>query len=158
MIKYIFIDVDGTLTDGQVYIGNQGELCKGFYVRDGLGIQMAIKKGIEPIIFTSRESEIVINRCKELGIKEIYQKIPNKKDKLIEYVEDKGLQYSEIAYIADDLNDLESMKYVGANGGILGCPNDAVDEIIDICDFISNKPGGKGAVREFIEFIMKSDD
>lgn len=154
MIKYLFIDVDGTLTDGQVYIGNSGELCKGFYVRDGLGIQIAIKEGIEPIIFTSRKSDIVINRCRELGITEIYQGIKDKKEAILNYVSEKKIRFDQIAYIADDINDLESMMLIRENNGLVGCPKNAVQEIIDISDFVTRNNGGSGAVRDFINFLM----
>lgn len=154
MIKYLFIDVDGTLTDGNVYIGNEGELCKGFYVRDGLGIQIAIRSGIIPIIFTSRKSKIVDIRCKELGITEIYQGIKDKKTLLEEYIENNNIDYYNVAYIADDINDLESMKLVKNKGGLAGCPCDARSEILDISDYIARYEGGKGAVRDFIEWLL----
>lgn len=152
-VKLFIMDVDGTLTDGIVYIGNNGELCKGFYVRDGIGIQNLVIAGITPIIFTSRESKIVLQRCKELGIKYIYQNVKNKKEKLQEIEKELDAESKEIAYIADDLNDLDAMKLVG----IRGCPADAVSEVKKICEFVSQFNGGRGAVREFTEYILKND-
>lgn len=150
-IKLLIIDVDGTLTDGIVYIGNHGELCKGFYVRDGIGILNLIKAGITPVILTSRESEIVLQRCKELGIRQIFQNVKDKREKLLEIERELKVKSEEIAYIADDINDLDAMKLAGMKG----CPADAVPEVKKICEFISQFNGGRGAVREFIEYIFR---
>ena len=137
MIKYLVIDVDGTLTDGVVYIGNQGELCKGFFVKDGLGIKKIMEIGVCPVILTARESEIVVQRCQELGIQQIYQGVKDKK---------RALQ----KIIADDLNDYEAMQLAG----LKACPADAVTEIVEICDFVSDYNGGRGAVRQLCELIL----
>ncbi len=150
-IKLLIIDVDGTLTDGIVYIGNSGELCKGFYVRDGIGIQKLIKAGIKPVVCTSRESEIVLQRCKELGIEQIFQGVRDKREKLQEIKMELGAEWEEIAYIADDINDLEAMKLAE----VKGCPADAVSEVKEICGFVSQFNGGRGAVREFIEYLIE---
>lgn len=150
MIKYLVIDVDGTLTDGVVYIGNSGELCKGFYVRDGLGIQRIISRGIEPIILTSRESEIVVQRCKELGITNICQGVKNKREKLEDIIQEHKIGSDELAYIADDINDLEAIQLAY----IRACPNDAVFEIKNVCNFVSHYNGGHGAVRELCDYLL----
>lgn len=152
-IKLLIMDVDGTLTDGVVYIGNNGELCKGFYVRDGMGILRLAESDIIPVILTSRESEIVLQRCKELGISHIYQNVKNKREKLLELERELDIQSEEIAYIADDINDLEAMKLSGTKG----CPADAVSEIKRICEFVSQFDGGRGAVREFIEYVLDNE-
>lgn len=154
MVRMVVIDVDGTLTDGTVYIGNEGELCKGFYVRDGIGIINIIKAGIVPVILTSRESRIVNERCKELGITEIYQGVEDKREKMLEIMKKNSISKEEIAYIADDVNDLESI----ALASLRGCPNDAVFEIKNICNFISRYDGGRGAVREFCEYILNKNN
>lgn len=151
MIKYLILDVDGTLTDGKVYIGNTGELCKGFYVRDGLGIQKIIEKSIVPIVLTSRESEIVVNRCCELGITEIYQGIKNKREKVEEIIQKHEIRAEELAYMADDVNDLEAIQLAY----IRACPEDAVFEMKNVCNFISSYRGGQGAVRELCDYLLK---
>lgn len=118
-------------------------------------------KSIVPVIITRRESEIVSNRCKELGIHFIFQ---NARDKLaclnnliVTYNKEYSASYSlqSIAYMGDDINDLECMKVIKEAGGLLGCPADAVPQIIKLSDFISSKNGGNGAVREFIEWLIK---
>lgn len=84
-IKFFIMDVDGTLTDGKIYMGNDGELCKAFCIKDGCGIHdILIPAGIRPIIITGRKSKILENRCKEIGIKELYQGVANKIEKLDE--------------------------------------------------------------------------
>lgn len=96
-IKYLVMDVDGTLTDGKVYIGNNGEICKAFCIKDGYGIRnLLIPSGIIPIIITGRESAIVFNRCRELGITRIYQGISDKYSKLI-YIRYKRYKYDYTA-------------------------------------------------------------
>ena len=101
-IKYLVMDVDGTLTDGKIYMGNSGEVMKAFSVKDGCGIHdILIPSGITPVIITGRKSDIVLNRCNEIGINEVYQGISNKIDKLFTITSD----FSSVAYIGDDIND-----------------------------------------------------
>ena len=153
-IRYLVMDVDGTLTDGKIYMGANGEVCKVFNIKDGLGIaSIAVCNGIIPIIITSRKSDIVMNRCKELGIENVQQGSLNK----VESLKQVCSELSTVAYIGDDLNDLPPMKLIHDNGGVLGCPADAAKEIKDIVDFISSKNGGDGAVREFIEWIVRGE-
>lgn len=153
-IKYLVMDVDGTLTDGKIYISNRGELCKTFNIKDGYGIHdIAIPAKIIPIILTGRRSDIVINRCKELGITQVYQGISNKLEKLMLITDN----FAEVAYMGDDINDLACMKAVKIAGGIVGCPQNAVKEILDIADFVAEHKGGDGAVRDFIEWMVKGN-
>lgn len=150
-IKYLVMDVDGTLTDGKIYMGNTGEVCKAFNIKDGCGIHdIAIPNGLIPVIITGRESQIVLNRCKELGIQNVYQGVSNKFEKLSSITQD----FSEIAYIGDDINDLSCMKAVKEAGGIIGCPKDAVKKVVEISDYVSDKNGGDGAVRDFVEWLI----
>ena len=151
MIKYLVMDVDGTLTDGKIYMGNDGEGMKAFSIKDGCGIHdILIPAGITPVIITGRTSKIVENRCGEIGIKEIHQGISNKIEKLLSITSN----LSEVAYIGDDINDLSCMKPVREAGGKIGCPADAVKKVKELADFISTKNGGDGAVREFIEWLV----
>lgn len=147
------MDVDGTLTDGTIYMAPSGELCKAFNIKDGYGIHdILIPFGIIPVIITGRSSNIVLKRCKELGIKEIYQGVSNKIEKLREVTSN----LSCVAYIGDDLNDLPCMSEVKKEGGLVGCPHDAIDKVKAICDFISIYNGGNGAVRDFIEWTVNT--
>lgn len=155
-IKYLVMDVDGTLTDGKIYIGDKGEAFKAFHVKDGYGIHdIAISAGICPVIITGRSSQILENRCRELGIISFYQGITDKAKKLDEFLT--GELYARVAYIGDDINDISCMLAVKEGGGLVGCPADAVKRVKAIADFISTKNGGDGAVREFIEWLIEQN-
>lgn len=152
-IKLLFLDVDGTLTDGKIYMGQNGEMMKAFDIKDGCGIHdIAIPNGIIPIICTGRKSDIVLNRCKELGIDQVYQGISNKAKKIIEL--GSGVLPEYIAYMGDDINDLECMQLIKQHGGMVGCPADAVQKVKNIANFIAPHEGGHGAVRDFIEWLV----
>lgn len=151
-IKYFVMDVDGTLTDGKIYMGENGELCKSFNIKDGYGICHLLPSiGVKPIIITGRKSPILKNRCLELGITELYQGIDNKIS-LLEQISQENAE--QVAFIGDDLNDYECMKWVKAAGGSVGCPSDAAKQVLDISEFVSKKKGGDGAVRDYIEWLI----
>lgn len=149
-IKYLIIDVDGTLTDGGIYIGNNGEMMKRFNVKDGYAIHDILPQmGIIPIVITGRKSEIVLRRCQELGIDRVVQGSTDKLSVLCTIMENEQIAAEEVAYIGDDLNDLDCMSIVG----VAGCPNDAVEDIKEIADYVAKHKGGDGAVREFVEWM-----
>lgn len=153
-IKYFVMDVDGTLTDGKIYMGENGELCKAFNIKDGHGICHLLPSiGAKPVIITGRKSRILENRCRDLGITELYQGIENKISVLAEISQGNAAQ---VAYIGDDLNDYECMQWVKSAGGSVGCPSDAAEQVLNIADFISKKKGGDGAVRDYIEWLVSS--
>ena len=155
MIKLILLDVDGTLTDRGIYKGNSGEELKKFHVRDGYKIVYVNKYLNKKFgIITGKESKIVADRAKELKIEILYQGVSDKLAILEKIMKEHSLKKEEIAYIGDDLNDLRIMKEVG----LKGAPSDAIEEILEIADFVSTKEGGNGAVREFIEFIVKKEE
>lgn len=151
-IKMLVMDVDGTLTDGCIYIGTEGESMKAFHVQDGYAIAHILPKiGITPVIITGRSSKIVEKRAGELKIVNLHQGITDKLKKLKEIAAELGLSPMEIAYIGDDLNDLECIHYCG----FTGCPSDAVPEVLEAVGYICKRDGGRGAVREFIDFLRK---
>ncbi len=151
MIKYLVMDVDGTLTDGKIYMSPSGEIMKAFNIKDGLGIHdILIPSHITPVIVTGRRSDIVNNRCKEIGITEIHQGVHDKLSK----VKDICGKLQNVAYVGDDINDLECMTAIKAEGGLVGCPEDAAEGVKEIADFRASHRGGDGAVREFIEWII----
>lgn len=153
MIKLIVLDVDGTLTDGKLYIDNCGNEMKAFNVKDGLMINQAIKQGIIFAIITGKTSTLVEKRGKELGIQEIIQGSFNKIKDLENILKKYNITLKETAYIGDDLIDFKPMKLCGFSA----CPKDSVNEILEISDFISTKNGGEGAVREILEKILKKE-
>jgi 3-deoxy-D-manno-octulosonate 8-phosphate phosphatase (KDO 8-P phosphatase) len=149
-IKMLVMDVDGTLTDGCIYMGPNGEAMKAFNCQDGYAIaQILPQMGITPVIITGRSSAIVANRAAELKIMHLYQGIGDKLPKLRSVAEELGATAEEIAYIGDDLNDLECLQYCG----LTGCPADAVPEVQKTVDYVCQRNGGRGAVREFVDYI-----
>ena len=152
-IKLFVMDVDGTLTDGHIYIGSNGELMKAFDVKDGYAIyHMLPANNITPVIITGRSSQIVSARAKELKITELHQGVSDKLAVLKEVAAKYNALPEEIAYIGDDLNDLDCMNYCGCTA----CPADAVDEVLETADYVCKRKGGQGAVREYVTHILKS--
>lgn len=149
------MDVDGTLTDGKIYMGPNGELMKAFNIKDGYGIHdLLIPNGIIPVIITGRSSSIVGNRCRELGISILYQGVKDKLAVLSQFISDKNANLSNIAYIGDDLNDISCIDAIASASGLIGCPADADAEVRDKSNFICPNKGGDGAVRDFINWIL----
>ena len=152
--KLFVMDVDGTLTDGRIYMGSQGEVMKAFDVKDGYGIKMLQKHGIVPVIITGRTSEIVAARAAELGIDQLYQGVPDKLTRLKEIAGCMYLEAKDIAYIGDDLNDLDCIRYAG----LTAAPSDAMEQVKKEVDYVCRHAGGRGAVREFADRIMGEQD
>lgn len=154
-IKCVFMDVDGTLTDGKIYMGNTGEMIKAFNIKDGYGLSTLLKEhNILPIIITGRESQILLNRCVELGIENVFQGVEDKSVKVKEIIKNLQISLKQVAYIGDDLNDWECMKMIGDANGILACPRNAAEKIKESADYICEHDGGDGAVRDFIDWLI----
>ena len=146
-IKLLVMDVDGTLTDGKIYMGNDGEVFKAFDTKDGYAInEMLHAMGIVPVIITGRISKIVENRAKELHITELYQGKHDKLDTLLEVMKKYNCTKENVAYIGDDILDLVCMEQCG----LTACPADAVDGVKRKVTYVCKKNSGEGAVREFI--------
>lgn len=152
-IKLFVMDVDGTLTDGCIYMGAEGEIMKAFHVKDGYGIAHILPRlDIVPVIITGRTSQIVQKRAAELKITELYQGIvSNKLTQLKQIMEKYGVTAEQVAYIGDDENDLDCIRFCGYTA----CPQDAVSAVREAVDHICSCDGGRGAVREFIELIAQ---
>jgi 3-deoxy-D-manno-octulosonate 8-phosphate phosphatase (KDO 8-P phosphatase) len=153
-IKMIIMDVDGTLTDGMLTVLPDGEELKSYNVRDGMGILMARLAGFKTGIITGKISKPLEKRAERLRIVELYQGILDKSKALAEILDRHNLTLEEIAYIGDDLGDLDVMKKVGLSAAVA----DAHPEVMNNSHFISRHDGGRGAVREFIEFILGAQD
>jgi 3-deoxy-D-manno-octulosonate 8-phosphate phosphatase (KDO 8-P phosphatase) len=147
-IKMLVLDVDGTLTDGGVYIDANGVQSKKFSIRDGMGITLLREKGIEVgFLSHSRSGSIVEERARMLSIQHVYAGREPKANVLHRWMNSLSLQFDEIAYIGDDVVDIEVMRSVGLSA----CPADAHHSVIQIADIVLNKKGGDGCVREFID-------
>ncbi len=151
-IKLVAFDVDGVMTDGSLTFAENGMEIKTYNAKDGLGVNMLNKAGIITAIITARVNETVRIRAKILDIKELFEGQKNKVVALDELCKKYNLSKDEIAYMGDDLPDLCVLEQVGLSA----CPNDASYEVQDVCNFISSKAGGRGAVREFCDFILKA--
>lgn len=150
-IRLLFMDVDGTMTDGKIYMGDSGEIMKAFDIKDGYGIHEILPEhGIIPVIITGRSSEIVKNRANELGIYELYQGKHDKVGAMQQVIEKYNCTPDSAAYIGDDILDLPCIKLCGVSA----CPSDAVLGVQMACDYICKAAGGQGAVREFIEWLV----
>ncbi len=144
------MDVDGTLTDGKIYMSANGEMMKAFNIKDGYALAHIREYGIEPVIITGRKSEIVKQRCAELRIDELHQGIENKLFKLREICRKRNISLSQVAYIGDDVNDLPCIQQCGSSA----CPSDSVQLVKDKVDYVCSMKGGEGAVREYVAYII----
>ncbi len=153
MIKLLILDVDGTMTNGKITYGNNGEELKSFCVKDGLAIASWIRLGREAAIITGRESKIVEKRAKELGIKHFYQKIKQKDKKAKEILKELNIGWENVAAIGDDLNDYSMLK----RASLSFVPSNGYEYLKDKVSVVLNTKGGEGAVREMIEYLLKKE-
>ena len=151
-IKLLVMDVDGILTDGRVICTVGGETQVAFDIQDGHGIKLALRAGLGLAIITGRESEVVTQRARELGIAELHQKALDKLVVFQELVARHRLTPSQVAYMGDDLLDLPLLLRAGLAITVPG----AVDEVRGAAHYVTRRPGGRGAVRETIELLLKA--
>lgn len=149
-IRAVVLDVDGVLTNGQLIYDSSGNEYKSFSVLDGLGIKKLMAIGIQVAIVTGRESNIVARRAKELGIEHVYQDVSAKDEVLNALVGTLGIPSVETLYIGDDEPDMPAMRIVGVAVAVAN----AVDAVKTIADYVTEKPGGEGAVREVCERLL----
>lgn len=150
-ITTFVFDIDGVLTDGSVLLLENGLQARQMNIKDGLALQMAISNNYQVIIISGGASEPVINRLQYLGLTEVHLGLKDKKKMLQSLQQQYQLQASEILYMGDDLPDIEVLAYVG----LPCCPNDAVPEVKEVCQYISPLKGGQGCVRDVIEKVLK---
>ncbi|MBF0528149.1 MAG: HAD-IIIA family hydrolase [Deltaproteobacteria bacterium] len=151
-IKLVIFDVDGVLTDGRIVMDDCGMETKFFHVRDGHGLKLLMRAGLEAGFLTGRQSRVVELRAADLGVTLLWQGIKNKIDIYQNILTEHRLVDAQVAYVGDDLVDLPVMRRVG----LALAPADAVDEVKEVAHYVAKLPGGHGAVREMIEFILKS--
>jgi 3-deoxy-D-manno-octulosonate 8-phosphate phosphatase (KDO 8-P phosphatase) len=151
-VRCIVLDVDGVLTEGQITLDEEGKEWKSFDVKDGHGIVLARSAGIKIAFLTGRRSSVVRRRGAELSVDRIYQGAGEKSGVMDRLFEEEELSGDEVAYMGDDLPDLPAMRKAG-----LACAvGDAVAEVRESADWIAQRPGGRGAVRELVEFVLLS--
>ena len=152
MIKLLLLDVDGVLTDGRIIYDNDGGETKAFDVKDGHGLKLVQRAGIQVGIITGRESAVVARRAAELGIELVYQGAKNKILPFNEILKKLALTPEEVAYVGDDIVDLPVMRQVGFAATVA----DAMDDVKPFADMITKRSGGRGAVREICDFLLKN--
>lgn len=150
-INTFIFDYDGVLTDGTVYPSADGEMMRSANVKDGYALQLAVKKGYNVAIISGGKSTSMTKRLEALNIKDVFLGVENKMEVFHIYMKENGLRNEQVLYMGDDIPDYHIMKEVG----VATCPEDAVEEIKSISDYISHKGGGKGAVRDIVEQVMK---
>ena len=150
-IKLLLLDVDGVMTDGRIIYFNDGGEAKAFDVKDGHGLKLIQRAGIRVGIITGRQSEVVARRAAELGIGIVYQGAKDKLKPFLEIIKELGLEPFEVAYVGDDVVDLPVMRQVGFSATVA----DAVEDIKPYVDLVTSKPGGRGAVREVCDLLLK---
>ena len=149
-IKLMITDVDGVLTDGGMYYSEKGESFKKFNTRDGMGVKLLRNHKIPVVIITGENSKIVLKRAKKLLIKDVFIGIKKKELLLSKICKKYDINKNNIAYIGDDINDLEILKQVGFSA----CPADGISIIKKNVDYICKSKGGEGVLREIADLII----
>lgn len=150
-VKVLILDVDGVLTDGRIVISDDGQETKFFNVRDGHGLKMIRRAGVEVMFLTGRKSRVVEHRARELGVERVYQGALDKLAVLQEILNSTGLSPGDVAYMGDDIVDLPVLRRAGFSVTV----SDAHEDVLKAVDLVTKNPGGRGAVREVCEIILK---
>lgn len=151
-IRLLLLDVDGVMTDGRIFYDDQGRELKAFDVKDGHGLKLVQRAGLEVGIITGRQSEVVAKRAAELGITLVYQGAKDKRIPFLDVLSKLNLNPKEVAYIGDDLVDLPILLQVGFSAAVA----DAVDEVKSHVDLVTKRSGGRGAVREVCDYLLQA--
>lgn len=151
-LRFLLMDADGILTDGRISVGPDGAEWKHFHARDGLGIKIAQKAGLGTGLISGRRSEAIERRARELRFDEIHQGVADKLRLFNTLLERRGLEAQEVAYVGDDLVDVQVMTLAGLAFAVPEAP----DEVRRVAHYVTRVPGGHGAVREVIEVILKA--
>jgi 3-deoxy-D-manno-octulosonate 8-phosphate phosphatase (KDO 8-P phosphatase) len=150
--ELLILDVDGVLTDGRIIMNDRGEEIKCFHVRDGHGLKLLMNAGIHVVIITGRKSKTVAHRARDLGIQEVYQGVEDKESLLKKLIQHKKVDKEKVCCMGDDLPDLPMFSQVGISVAVA----DASPELRTEADFVTKNRGGRGAVREVCELILKA--
>ncbi len=151
-VRLVLLDVDGVLTDGTVRISSDGSESKSFSVRDGAAILWARREGLTVGLLSGRPSAATTRRAAELGIELVVETGPDKRPAFEQILKKLRLEGSDVAYMGDDLLDLPILS----KAGLSAAPADAVDEVLGLVNWVSGRPGGRGAVRELVELILRA--
>jgi 3-deoxy-D-manno-octulosonate 8-phosphate phosphatase (KDO 8-P phosphatase) len=153
-VRLLILDVDGVLTDGRIIMDDTGREIKHFDVKDGHGLKILMRYGIAVVLLTGRRSTVVEHRARDLGIDEVHQGIFNKLELLNGILEKRNLKSSNVAFVGDDVVDIPLLKRVGFSVAVA----DASEDVKGAADYVTTSKGGRGAVREVCEIILKGQD
>ncbi|HXX74319.1 MAG TPA: HAD hydrolase family protein [Nitrospiraceae bacterium] len=151
-IRLVATDVDGVLTDAGMYYAESGDEWKKFNTRDGMGIKLLQKAGLITAIVTQERTKLVARRAEKLAIPEVHQGAMDKLSVVREMAGRYGVTLEEVAYIGDDINDMETLKSVGFSAS----PADGLPPVLAVVDYVCRKKGGEGAVREIVDMILEA--
>jgi len=151
-IRLFATDVDGVLTDAGMYYSESGDEWKKFNTRDGMGIKLLQRAGLITAIVTQERTRLVARRAEKLAIPELHQGVMDKLSVIRDMAERHGISLRQIAYIGDDVNDMEALKAVGFSAA----PADGLPQVRKVVDYVCRLNGGEGAVRELAEMILQS--
>ena len=151
-IQYLVIDVDGTMTDAGIYYDEHGNELKKFCTKDGAGFFAAHKAGMEILVLTGRECAATTRRMKEMQVDHLVQNCRDKVSYLLQFMAERHISREQMGYLGDDLNDLPAMGLCG----FVGCPEDSCVEVKERADYVSSIKGGHGAMRDIIEYLLRS--
>lgn len=150
--RMLILDCDGTLTDGSIIYSDNGAETKAFSAKDGLGLRLAALAGMEIAVVTGRASDLLVRRCADLHIRHLFQKVHNKLDVCTALLKQMGIDWSETAVMGDDWNDYPILR----KAGLSGLPADGTDDMKALVHYVSTSNGGQGAVRDFVDHILKA--
>ncbi len=153
-VELMVFDVDGVLTEGGIFYVDTGAEGKMFDVKDGLGIRVADSAGLKTAVMTARSSRVVERRARDLRMLDVLERVADKAAALRRLADEKGISLARVAFMGDDLNDREAMR----TAGVSFAPADAVPEIKEIADIVTDAPGGRGAARQAVEAVLKAQD
>lgn len=153
-IKCLISDVDGVLTDGLLFLDNNGNELKAFHVQDGMGLKLLMAAGIEVAVITTSQNKVIDHRMQQLGIQHYFKGQVDKREAYKNLKETLGLEHDEFAYVGDDLPDLPLIQQVGLGVAVAN----AVSQVKEFADWVTEQQGGRGAVREVCELILNAQD
>lgn len=153
-VRLVLLDVDGVLTDGRLYMAAGGFDARTFHTRDGIGVRLGQRAGLEFGIVSGRRAEVVETRAAELDLTEVHQGVRDKRARVATILERAGLDRREACFVGDDVVDLPAMRLVGLSVA----PADAAPEVRDAADLVTTAAGGAGVVREVVELLLRSRD
>ena len=153
-IRLVILDVDGVLTDGRIIMDEQGRELRCFDVKDGFGVRALIRMGIKVAVISGRSAPCVAKRLQQLGVEDLYQGIFEKRQPYRELLKKYGVTPQETLFVADDVYDMPLLEEVGVKVAVA----DAVEEVKEMADWVTEHPGGRGAVREVAEAVLKAQN